>query len=128
MATSDRFARAVTICARSAWHFSENNSLLQFRSAGVETPLAPADEIIFAILKHLAIAQPLPSDPLQTLMADLAASPELFKIIVTSQPHGSVPGSVWSSSYVVFLDDPRSEEHTSELQSHLNLVCRLLLE
>src|SRR5260370_27388064 len=31
-----------------------------------------------------------------------------------------------------FLKDPwkptRSEEHTSELQSHLNLVCRLLLE
>src|SRR5260370_32132223 len=30
-----------------------------------------------------------------------------------------------------FLDpavDDRSEEHTSELQSHLNLVCRLLLE
>src|SRR5260370_24624612 len=25
-------------------------------------------------------------------------------------------------------DDRRSEEHTSELQSHLNLVCRLLLE
>src|SRR5260370_20210673 len=23
---------------------------------------------------------------------------------------------------------PRSEEHTSELQSHLNIVCRLLLE
>src|SRR5258708_21621819 len=23
---------------------------------------------------------------------------------------------------------PRSEEHTSELQSHLNLLCRLLLE
>src|SRR4051812_49515296 len=26
------------------------------------------------------------------------------------------------------LVDPRSEEHTSELQSHVNLVCRLLLE
>src|SRR5260370_20663391 len=25
-------------------------------------------------------------------------------------------------------DEVRSEEHTSELQSHLNLVCRLLLE
>src|SRR5690242_20825090 len=25
-------------------------------------------------------------------------------------------------------DDDRSEEHTSELQSHVNLVCRLLLE
>src|SRR5260370_18954025 len=26
------------------------------------------------------------------------------------------------------VSNPRSEEHTSELQSHLNLVCRLLLE
>src|SRR5260370_26648545 len=28
----------------------------------------------------------------------------------------------------VVLSSGRSEEHTSELQSHLNLVCRLLLE
>src|SRR5260370_26217946 len=28
----------------------------------------------------------------------------------------------------VFFIVNRSEEHTSELQSHLNLVCRLLLE
>src|SRR5260370_41141890 len=27
-----------------------------------------------------------------------------------------------------YIRDTRSEEHTSELQSHLNLVCRLLLE
>src|SRR5690242_21255673 len=26
------------------------------------------------------------------------------------------------------IDQRRSEEHTSELQSHVNLVCRLLLE
>src|SRR5260370_1787068 len=29
---------------------------------------------------------------------------------------------------LVIAQDQRSEEHTSELQSHLNLVCRLLLE
>src|SRR4051812_49478179 len=29
---------------------------------------------------------------------------------------------------VELLDQLRSEEHTSELQSHVNLVCRLLLE
>src|SRR5260370_19597468 len=29
---------------------------------------------------------------------------------------------------VAVLSKMRSEEHTSELQSHLNLVCRLLLE
>src|SRR5207237_5781669 len=30
--------------------------------------------------------------------------------------------------FSAFVNDKRSEEHTSELQSHLNLVCRLLLE
>src|SRR5260370_13681782 len=30
--------------------------------------------------------------------------------------------------YSVVVQKGRSEEHTSELQSHLNLVCRLLLE
>src|SRR5260370_21269944 len=36
--------------------------------------------------------------------------------------------STWEIEYGKVLDQIRSEEHTSELQSHLNLVCRLLLE
>src|SRR4051812_28034046 len=32
------------------------------------------------------------------------------------------------SALQALLDLTRSEEHTSELQSHVNLVCRLLLE
>src|SRR2546422_6805225 len=31
-------------------------------------------------------------------------------------------------SHIGIADNPRSEEHTSELQSRLHLVCRLLLE
>src|SRR5690242_21557396 len=46
------------------------------------------------------------------------------------------PGEVFADGAVevepAFLaeleDGERSEEHTSELQSHVNLVCRLLLE
>src|SRR6266571_6758030 len=33
-----------------------------------------------------------------------------------------------STDITSILPEPRSEEHTSELQSHVNLVCRLLLE
>src|SRR5260370_26432104 len=33
-----------------------------------------------------------------------------------------------ASSVALSTNVSRSEEHTSELQSHLNLVCRLLLE
>ncbi len=102
---ADRFERAVTLCAGVAWHFFERNALLQFRTAGLETPLAPAEENIFAILRHLALAQPLPADPQHVLLTNLAASPELFKIIVTSQPHGSIPVSLWHTSYVIFLED-----------------------
>src|SRR5260370_6834966 len=39
------------------------------------------------------------------------------------QDHGVAVASEFGRGYI-----SRSEEHTSELQSHLNLVCRLLLE
>src|SRR5260370_30062934 len=42
--------------------------------------------------------------------------------LADSQSHQCQPNSVGAVTH------PRSEEHTSELQSHLNLVCRLLLE
>src|SRR5260370_18513939 len=38
------------------------------------------------------------------------------------------PHSRWPVLRFLLLLFLRSEEHTSELQSHLNLVCRLLLE
>src|SRR6266480_4354998 len=40
-------------------------------------------------------------------------------------PAFSLLDNVWVAA---FACGPRSEEHTSELQSHVNLVCRLLLE
>src|SRR5260370_31598320 len=38
------------------------------------------------------------------------------------------PGASWRKVVAGSRFAIRSEEHTSELQSHLNLVCRLLLE
>src|SRR5579864_9847380 len=54
--------------------------------------------------------------------------------IYTLSLHDALPIYSKASGYwtVVSRDDGgkqwRSEEHTSELQSHVNLVCRLLLE
>src|SRR5260370_28568381 len=39
-----------------------------------------------------------------------------------------VTGKISALVSTARLERARSEEHTSELQSHLNLVCRLLLE
>src|SRR5256886_10391841 len=41
---------------------------------------------------------------------------------------GSLPDSVYAAAPRVNFTPGRSEEHTSELQSQSNLVCRLLLE
>src|SRR5579864_9577993 len=38
------------------------------------------------------------------------------------------PWSASTNPTSIFPCETRSEEHTSELQSHVNLVCRLLLE
>src|SRR5260370_24360274 len=43
-------------------------------------------------------------------------------------PAGRLRGSRLGSLRSARTHRARSEEHTSELQSHLNLVCRLLLE
>ncbi|HVH50416.1 MAG TPA: DUF58 domain-containing protein, partial [Candidatus Bathyarchaeia archaeon] len=101
---NERFERAVATCAGIAWRFYERNTFLQFRSAGIETGLAPADETIFTILRHLAIARPEPTEAQDALLQDLAASPDLFKVIVTSRPRGTIPNELWHSSYVIFLE------------------------
>src|SRR2546429_3457083 len=52
-----------------------------------------------------------------TQVAEIEVRPEVFQLRLPPQTARSHTRSV-----------PRSEEHTSELQSRLHLVCRLLLE
>src|SRR5260370_23355260 len=54
----------------------------------------------------------------------------LFRSIETTIPGRRVDFWIDRASHLPrqIIQYPRSEEHTSELQSHLNLVCRLLLE
>lgn len=100
----ERFERAVHLCAGVAWHFYERNAQLEFRGAGIETRLAPAEESIFAILRFLAVAQTEKPGAESPLLEELAASPDLFKLIVTSRPRGTIAADLWHSSYVVFLE------------------------
>src|SRR5256885_11073040 len=46
----------------------------------------------------------------------------------SSDERGADAGALAERHVMVGADDLRSEEHTSELQSPCNLVCRLLLE
>jgi uncharacterized protein (DUF58 family) len=101
----ERFERTVELCAAIAWSFHESGALMEFRSALATVPMAPATENIFAVLRQLAVVDALPVDAKQHRLTELAAEAESFKIIVTSQPRGSIPAEVWNSSYVVFAEE-----------------------
>jgi uncharacterized protein (DUF58 family) len=107
-ADKDRFELAVSLCAAIAWNFHERTALMQFRTAGVEVPLGPATENIFAILRHLALVQAQRPDSTKNHLSELASNPESFKIIVTSQQRGSIPADIWNSSYLVFAEELHS--------------------
>src|SRR2546429_3690799 len=52
----------------------------------------------------------------------------LFRSLQRQRERGHVLGTVQVGPGLALGDGDRSEEHTSELQSRLHLVCRLLLE
>jgi uncharacterized protein (DUF58 family) len=105
VADRERFERAVELCAAIAWSFHERGALMEFRSAAATVSLAPATENIFAVLRHLALVEALPVDAEQPSLKELAVETDSFKIIVTSQPRGSIPAEVWNSSYIVFTEE-----------------------
>src|SRR2546422_5589385 len=51
-----------------------------------------------------------------------------FLAAVFVQRHGHAPFAADQADEFLSVNQRRSEEHTSELQSRLHLVCRLLLE
>ena len=107
-ADKQQFELAVSLCAAIAWSFHERSALLQYRSAGVDVPLAPASENIFAVLQHLATVQARQPAPDAKSITEMAADTESFKLMVTSQARGSIPAEVWNSAYVVFAEESRA--------------------
>lgn len=102
-AAADQFERAVNLCAGLAWHFYEINSVLEFRSAGFGTRREVAREIIYDILRYLAGVAPLKPLPGKTFLDTLGGAQDIFKIVLTWQPRGSIPTSLWTTAYFLFV-------------------------
>jgi uncharacterized protein (DUF58 family) len=101
--TAEQFERAVTLCAGLAWHFYEISSVMEFRSAGFATPRASAGDIIYDILRYLSSVAPLKPQPGKSFLDSLADSPDIFKIVLTCHPRGTIPSQIWNTGYFVFV-------------------------
>src|SRR5260370_31135002 len=80
--------------------------------------------VAIAFVFGLAFASTL-NLPKKSGAAETLVVPPLSSQPAPAAPEFSAPALKSAGD---FQDAFRSEEHTSELQSHLNLVCRLLLE
>jgi hypothetical protein len=94
----------VDFCACLAWHFYEIDAHLQFLTDGFETTMAPSEEIIYPTLEALALIEPGFDVAAPSVLSAIAAAPSTYNIIITAQPHGSIPTNLWGSSYLVFMD------------------------
>jgi uncharacterized protein (DUF58 family) len=100
---AEQFERAVTLCAGLAWHFYEINSVIEFRSAGFGTPRMSAGEVIYDILRYLASVTPLRQEAGKSFLDTLGDTHDIFKIVLTNQPSGSIPSSLWNTAYFLFV-------------------------
>src|SRR2546429_3730413 len=66
--------------------------------------------------------------PYTTLFRSSKSAPTSLRLRVLQRPRPEPAASASNPLLQPPLGPPRSEEHTSELQSRLHLVCRLLLE
>ncbi len=99
----DRFERGVKLAACLAWHFYEIDAEIEFRTEQLVSPMAPSSETIWGTMRELALIQPRPAAPGESLLAGLPEEPHLFKIILTAQPRGTIPTQFWTTAYVIFM-------------------------
>jgi uncharacterized protein (DUF58 family) len=99
---AEHFERGVALCACLAWHFYQINAVIGFRGADSPIDLAPASDVIYPMMRELALVEPQLGGGADFL-SSLTNETEVFKIILTSRPRGSIPTSLWTSSYFIFL-------------------------
>src|SRR2546430_10206934 len=94
-------------------------------------PLPLPDALPISSIRLTVSARPASSTSATTTAAPSAARPSARARPMPLAPPVTTPTRPLNDSTAVSLcywDYARSEEHTSELQSQSNLVCRLLLE
>jgi uncharacterized protein (DUF58 family) len=101
---NEQFERAVSLAACIAWHFFEARAAMQFCTPRMSTPMTTAGDIIYDVLRELAYIEADREHSGAAFLESLVPLHESFKIVLTSQAQGSIPTSLWSSSYFIFLD------------------------
>jgi len=95
----DAYESAINLMAAIAWHFVTENAQLSFAAPGYA-----GSPDVHAFLGYLATVNP---DSAPSFIESLPVT-EDFNVIVTARRRGTIPTSIWASSYIVFMGEMRS--------------------
>lgn len=96
--TPQDYEAAIQLTASLAWHFSDGSTQLSFVARGYE-----GSGEVLDFLRYLALVQP---EAAESVLSGISMTDD-YNLVVTAQPHGSVPTRLWASSYIVFMDKRR---------------------
>src|SRR5690606_41198353 len=86
-------------------------------------PLSLHDALPICLAVERSVARPAPARSVADVVLERALELEAAVLVPVA-----IEAVALAAPELAFVMDLRSEEHTSELQSRENLVCRLLLE
>lgn len=117
--SEESFEKAVSVAASIAAHFIKEGTGMEFLTTHEHLPRGTGIDHLYRILRSLAVIRCEPAsrfdgglwsytdfssaDGRQEIEQIL--SDKVFKIIITAQPRGSFPSTVWRSSRVIFFDE-----------------------
>ena len=89
------YEKAVGLAASLAWHFARSETQISLRTPNY----SGAD--IYSFLSDLATVEPALGD---SVLEKLPLTDD-YNVIITAQPHGSIPTSLWACSYLLFMQE-----------------------
>ncbi len=94
--TPDAYEKAVALAASLGWHFSNEHAEVSFVAQGYA-----GSPDVYQFLAYLALVE---AKPEASIIHKLPVS-DVYNIVLTTQPRGSIPTALWNCSYLIFLEE-----------------------
>jgi uncharacterized protein (DUF58 family) len=95
---TEKYEHAVSLAATLACHFANENVELSFAGSGYSGGFHLDD-----FLRYLAVIEPQPASAYRENVLDALPVSSDYNVILTARKPGTLPSSLWHSSYVIYI-------------------------
>lgn len=89
------YEKAIAMASSLAWHFARSETQISLRSPNY------SGTDVYGFLSDLATVEPAIGE---SVLSRLPLTDD-YNVVITPQPHGSIPTSLWACSYLLFMQE-----------------------